>query len=265
MPVFHLYTNCVRFFIIFGKGKLVSQPYTNSVSNALGILMKLELKKTDINFKLLPSDELIEYISFKDEFPEEAELAFTEFCDRFQVDVLQKAEIYSNKYGHSEVIALDIANCTFAKVWKYHSFDKKKTKVKNIDTAIKLWLYPIVFNELMKYGIKNTCVEPDKEDLDIVENVDELINFTVGGDIEKNRDLKVHLEILEKAMLGLSDKHKIIYLTYKAYENNYKNLPRSVSKKLKEKLNLAASSIRVYKKEANLHVKNYLNSLNGNR
>ncbi len=227
--------------------------------------MKVEFKKADIDFKLLPSDELIEYISFKDEFPEEAECAFIEFCNRFQADVLQKAEIYSNKYGHSEVIALDIANCTFAKVWKYHSFDKKKTKAKNIDTAIKLWLYPIVFNELMKYGIKDTCAEPNEDDLDIVENIEKLINFTVGEDVEKKRDLKVHLEILERAMLGLSDKHKIIYLTYKAYENNYKNLPRPVSKKLQEKLCLVASSIRVYKKEANLHVINYLNSLNGNR
>ncbi len=227
--------------------------------------MKIELKKLDIDFKILPSDELIEYISFKDEFPEEAELAFVEFCSRFQADVLQKAEIYSNKYGQSEVTALDIANCTFAKVWKYHSFDKKKTKAKNIDTAIKLWLYPIIFNELMKYGIKDTCSETDEDDLDIVENIEDLVSVTVGEDIEKKRELKVHLEILERAMLGLSDKHKIIFLTYKAYENNYKNLPRPVSKKLKEKLNLVASSIRVYKKEANLHVKNYLNSLNGNR
>lgn len=57
--------------------------------------MKIEFKKLDINFKILPSDELIEYISFKCEFPEEAELAFTEFCSRFQTDILQKAEIYS--------------------------------------------------------------------------------------------------------------------------------------------------------------------------
>ncbi|MCT3810473.1 RNA polymerase subunit sigma [Elizabethkingia anophelis] len=227
--------------------------------------MKVELKKTEINFKNLPSDELIEYISFKDEFPEDAEKAFIEFCDRFQVDVLQKAEIYSNKYGYSSVTALDIANCTFNKVWKYHSFDKNKAKAKDIDTAIKLWLYPIVFNELMKYGTKDTCSEPDEDDLDIVENIDALINVTVGEDIENKRDLKIKLEILEKAMLGLSDKHKIIYLTYKAYENNGKNIPRPVSKKLKEKLNLVSSSIRVYKKEANLHVNNYLKSLNGNR
>lgn len=227
--------------------------------------MKVELKNTEINFETLPSDELIEYISFKGEFPEEAERAFIIFCDRFQQDIIQKAEIYCNKYGHSEVIALDIANCTFARVWKYHSFNKEKAKSKDIDKAIKLWLYPIVYNELMKYGVKNTCAEPDEDDLSIVENVDELITLTVGADSEKINDLKVRLEIIEKAILGLSEKHKTIFLTYKAYENNGKNIPRVVGKKLREKLNLVQSSIQVYKKEATDHVNNYLKSLNGNR
>jgi hypothetical protein len=37
-----------------------------------------------------------------------------------------------------------------------------------------------------------------------------------------------------------------------------KNLPRIVSQKLKERLNIVQSSIRVYKKEAIEHVTNYL-------
>lgn len=227
--------------------------------------MKVELENTDINFEILSSDELIEYVSFKDEFPIEAEKAFTVFCDRFQQDVIKTAEIYSNKYGHNEVVALDIANCVFAKVWKYHSFDKCKSKIKDVDKAIKIWLHVIVFNELMKYGVKDTCSEPEEEDLSLVENMDDLISLTVGEDSEKRNDLKIRLEIIERAMLGLSEKHKIIYLTYKAYENNGKNIPRTVGKKLREKLNLVQSSIQVYKKEATDHINNYLKSLNGNR
>ncbi|HTN21951.1 MAG TPA: hypothetical protein VL125_15830 [Pelobium sp.] len=227
--------------------------------------MKVESKRKEINFEELPSDDLIDYISFKDEFPIEAEIAFIVFCNRFQRDIIQKAELYSAKYGHNEVVALDIANCAFARVWKYHSFNKAKTKSKDIDKAIKLWLYPIVFNELMKYGINNTCAEPDENDLTIVESIDELITMTVGQDIEKRKELKIKLEILEKAMLGLSEKQKIIFLTYKAYENNGKNIPRVVGKKLREKLNLVQNSVQVYKKDATDHIKNYLKSLNGNR
>ncbi|MBF6653871.1 RNA polymerase subunit sigma [Flavobacterium columnare] len=227
--------------------------------------MKIEIKQVDIDFDVLTSEELIEYISFKNEFPSEAENAFIIFCNRFQQDVIKTAEIYSNKYGHSEVTALDIANCTFAKVWKYHSFDKSKSKIKDIDKAIKIWLHAIVFNELMKYGVKDTCSEPEEDDLSIVESLDDLVSFTVGEDSEKRKDLKIRLQIIERAMLGLSEKHKIIYLTYKAYENNGKNIPRIVGKKLREKLNLVQSSIQVYKKEATDHINNYLNSLNGNR
>lgn len=226
--------------------------------------MKTELKVDEINFEVLSSDELIEYISFKEEFPDEAEKAFTMFCYRFQVDTIKTAEIYSNKYGYSEVAALDVANCAFARVWKYPTFDKNKSKAKNIDKGVKIWLHKIVFNELMKFGVKETCAEVDENDLDIIENIEELVTFTVGNDVEKKRDLKSALEILERAMLGLSEKQKIIYLTYKAYENNGKNIPRIVSQKLKERLNIVQSSIRVYKKEATEHITNYLNILNGN-
>ena len=54
--------------------------------------MKVELKDIDINFEILSSDELIEYISFKDEFPDEAEKAFVVFCSRFQNDVIRTAD-----------------------------------------------------------------------------------------------------------------------------------------------------------------------------
>lgn len=226
--------------------------------------MKTEQQTDEINFEDLSSDELIEYISFKEEFPEEAEKAFVIFCYRFQNDTIKTAEIYSNKYGYSEVEALDVANCAFARVWKYPTFDKNKSKAKDVDKGIKIWLHKIVFNELMKFGVKETCAEADENDLDIIENIDELVTFTVGDEIEKKRDLKLRLEILERAMLGLSEKQKIIYLTYKAYENNGKNIPRIVSQKLKERLNIAQSSIRVYKKEAIDHINNYLKSLNGN-
>lgn len=209
--------------------------------------MNTKLQTEEIDFENLSSDELIEYISFKEEFPEEAEKAFTVFCYRFQADTIRTAEIYSNRYNYSEVEALDVANCAFARVWKYPKFTIDKAKTKNIDKAIKVWLHAIIYNELMKFGVKETCAEADENDLDIIENIDELVTFTVGDEIEKKRDLKLRLEILEKAMLGLSEKQKIIYLTYKAYENNGKNLPRIVSQKLKERLNIVQSSIRVYK------------------
>lgn len=225
--------------------------------------MELEEKSDEIDYENLSSDELIEFISFKEEYPKEAERAFIIFCSRFQKDVLQKAEIYSSKFGYSEVEALDIANCAFARVWKYHSFNKEKANSKNIDRAVLLWLYPIVYNELVKYKEKHTCTEPDEEDFTIAESIDDLVFLTVGDDLEKKKELRIQLGILEKGLKGLSEKQRIIFLTYKAYENTGKNIPRKVSATLCDRLDLVPSSIRVYKKQAIEYIKNYLDQLNG--
>lgn len=228
--------------------------------------MKQEIKKEIMDFESMPGSELIEVISWKSEYPREAEQAFTVFCGRYEKDLLQKAEIYCSKFGYNEVDALLVANCTFARVWKYPSFNVKKAKSKNIDTAILMWLYPILHTQIVLLGKKNTCAEPtQEEDLSVVSDVDELIQIYVGNDLEKKKELKVRLEVVENALSGLSEKHKVIYLTYKAYEEVGKNIPRTVSKKLQEQLELTQSTIRVYKMDANQYVSDYLAKINGNR
>ena len=218
-----------------------------------------------IDFDKICSSELLDYISFKSEYPEEAEHAFIEFCRRFEKNVIQKAEIYSSKFGYSEVVALEIAHCTFARVWKYPSFTLKKAKSKDVNKAILLWLYPIMYTQLVKYGEQNTCADPTiDEDLSIITDLDELVNKTSDSDnVEHKKKLKVKLGILDSAFIGLSEKHKIIYLTYKAYEVPGKNIPRSISKKLQDTLELTQGTIRLYKRDANLHVENYITQRNG--
>jgi hypothetical protein len=226
--------------------------------------MKTELNDK-IDFDKICSSELLDYISFKSEYPEEAEHAFIEFCRRFEKNVIQKAEIYSSKFGYNEVVALEIAHCAFARVWKYPSFALKKAKNKDVNKAILLWLYPIMYTQLVKYGEQNTCADPTiDEDLSIITDLDELINKTSDSDdVEHKKKLKIKLEILNSAFIGLSEKQKIIYLTYKAYEVPGKNIPRSISKKLQDTLELTQGTIRLYKRDANLHVENYITQRNG--
>ena len=218
-----------------------------------------------IDFDKICSSELLEYISFKSEYPEEAEHAFIEFCRRFEKAVIQKAEIYSSKFGYSEVVALEIAHCAFARVWKYPSFNLKKTKSKDVSKAILLWLYPIMYTQLVKYGEQNTCADPTiDEDLSIITDLEGLVNIkSESDDIEHKKMLKIKLEILNSAFVGLSEKQKIIYLTYKAYEVPGKNIPRSITKKMQDTLELTQGTIRLYKRDANLHVDNYIKQRNG--
>lgn len=218
----------------------------------------------DIDFEKMPSTELLEYISFKEEFPSEAELAFVQFCFRFGKDLKHKSEIYCNKYGYSEVVALEIAHCTFARVWKYPTFTKEKSKSKNLDKGIVIWMCRILFTQMIKYGEENTCAEPtEEEDLSLVTNADELLEKFDVPDCETKREVSAKLKTIERALSNLSEKHRIIYFTYRAYQKEGKNVPRSISKLLREKLSLTQKSVNTYYGVAHRHVTNYLNFING--
>lgn len=249
--------------------KLVSlQLYTNSVSNAFSIYMKSDVMTAKIDFENMVGSELLEYISFKDEFPHEAELAFCVFCDRYQRDILQKSEIQCSKFEYNEAIAFLAAKCTFDKVWnKAHTFSMKKANTKDIDKAILLWMYKILYTQILLFKDRDTCAQPtEEEDLSLIEDLDALVNVYAPENLEKQKELKDNLSFLEMVLQGLSQKHRIIYFTYLAYKpDKDKNIPRSISNKLKEQLDLTQASIRVYRKDAIDLVNNYIGKVNGNK
>jgi hypothetical protein len=219
--------------------------------------------ETQINFKQLPSAELLEYISIKDEFLEEAKQAFAEFCFRFEKDIISKSEIYCNKFDYSEVIALEIAHCTFDRVWKYPTFNQKKSKSKDIDKGILLWMYPIIYTQIVKYGEQNSCAEPAvDEDFLLIEDSKELIEYFNIESIEKKRELTTKLSTIESALRMLSIKHRIIYFTYRAYQRDGKKVPRPITSALREKLSLTQKSINTYYGVADRHITNYLKLIN---
>lgn len=224
--------------------------------------MKVETNQ-EIEFEELPSVDLLEYISFKSEFPKEAKKAFIEFCYRFEKDLKRKSEIYCNKYGYNEVIALEIANCTFGRVWKYPTFDKDKSNVKNLDKGILIWMYRILYTQIIKYGEKNSCAEPtEEEDLSLITNADELLVKFESPDPEAKRVVAAKLKTIERALTQLSEKHRIIYFTYRAYRKEGKKVPRTITKLLREKLSLTQKSVNTYYGDAHKHVINYLNIIN---
>lgn len=220
--------------------------------------------KVDIDFLQIPSNELLEYISFKDEFPAEAQNAFVQFCFRFEKELKRKSEIYCNKYGYSEVVALEIAHCTFARVWKYASFKKEKAKSNDMDKAILQWMYAILYTQIIKYGKENTCAEPtEEEDLSLINDAEELAERMDVADIEAKREIVAKLRTIERALTQLTKKHRVIYFTYRAYQKDGKKVPRTITALLRERLSLTQKSVNTYYGDADRHVKNYLNIING--
>lgn len=68
-------------------------------------------------------------------------------------------------------------------------------------------------------------------------------------DISPDEKMKLVLAFDAK-LSALDEKHKIIYLTYKAYESRGKKLPRKLLSKLRERLGVSQTTVRVYKREA---------------
>ncbi len=207
--------------------------------------------------------DLLEYIRWKDEYPKEAQAAFSEFCLRYDQAILKIAEINCKKWNLSATVALDIVNCAFARVWKYSSYDHEKSKTDNIDIGIKRWLSKIVFTQLTNYTDNGTCYEPDKEtDLSLIYTLDDFVEKSTVDSLKK-KELREQLGVLEEVINSLGEKHRIIYLTYKLYTHEGNNIPRDVSKKLQNELGLVPGSIRKYKEQANKQVDNFLNQYNG--
>jgi len=216
------------------------------------------------DFEKMKGDELITFISWKAEYFEEAKLAFTVFCFRYEKDLQQKAEIYCSKFEYNESIALMAVECSFGRVWNYPTFDMKKSHVKDENKAILLWMYRILYTQIILFKNRDTCAQPtEEEDLTLINNLDEYASFSSKENLEKKKELIEKCSIIESALQGLSQKHKIIYFTYLAYELPKKNIPRSITKKLREHLDLTQNSIRVYNNEAVKHVESYINKING--
>ena len=194
-----------------------------------------------------PTEDLIEFVKFKTDpnYLDEARAAFVVLTHRFEQDVLRKCTIICRNWGYSDADALELANRTFEKFWEYHSFDKEKSNVADIDLAFKLYLYKIAENELKQaYNDQSYPYDGSEQ---IITSFDDL---NLDGDIEKARDLRKAKDVIDRALSKLTPKHKIIYLTYSVHEEEGRKLPRQLLKQLQTKLDLTQNSIRVYKKEA---------------
>jgi len=77
-------------------------------------------------------------------------------------------------------------------------------------------------------------------------------------DIAEFKNPQSHYQAVQKALSNFSEKHKVIFLTYKAYEFDGNKLPRHLLDSLRSTLNLSQATIRSYKKEVYDKINEYL-------
>lgn len=206
--------------------------------------------------------DLIEFIRWgrDPQHREVADEAFMAFCFRFCDDVQHKCRVICAKRNYDTTVGDEIANKTFDRFYKYPNYTDKKCKSGDIDTCVKLYLYRFARNALSDYETElKDGPNPFSGEEEIIEDFPDFESMDIP--VERKAILQKHQEIIEKALERLSEKHKIIYLTYKQYESETKEgyyLPRSLTKRLREKLGLTQNSVQVYKKEAFDKVDEYL-------
>ncbi|WP_338877273.1 hypothetical protein WBJ53_32830 (plasmid) [Spirosoma sp. SC4-14] len=206
-----------------------------------------------------PTDELIEYIKWKDQpdYQEAAKEAFTSLYFRFCEDLIRKCRVIASNWGYDKVVGDDIAERTFKRFWnRPHTFNETNCKTYNINTCLKLYLYGIAQNQLSDYRKQERNPNPYTGEETVIIDFPDLESMNIGE--LRKKELKHKQEIISNALGRLSPKHKIIYLTYKAYKHKGHKLPPHLTKALQDELDLAQSSIQVYKKEAFDKVNEYL-------
>jgi len=206
--------------------------------------------------------DLIEYIRWRDqpEYKFQAEDAFRAFFFRFAPEVQKSCRIICEKQGYNAEVADEIAEKVFARFLKYPKYDHAKCKCGDIDKCMLVYLFRFARRLLSDHITASTSIpNPFMGDEEIVTEFWDLDGMSLPP--ERKSQLLEEYEIIKKALERLTDKHKIIYLTYKQYERELKmgfTFPRPFLKRLQEHLGLTQSSIRVYKKEAFDKIDEYL-------
>lgn len=198
----------------------------------------------------IPTSELVEYMGWKDkgdaETEELARKCFEVFFDRFKVDLTHKCEILCRRWKHPPAVAWLLVERTFKKFLNHGHFDFEKSKAEDYDIGIRLYLYRIAQHELTDYyretsGLRQTKYTGEE---DLVYEVDELDVFKDKP--ESYGKLKQKLELLEHALDGVNEKHKLCYLTYiNAGIMKGELPPRHLTAKLRDATGLTQVSIRV--------------------
>lgn len=216
------------------------------------------------SYKEYNSEDLLVIISMVKDEPEEAKLAFYELVERHRVELVRYCTSMCNTESSSnknQVIfdvgdAKDIVWNAFYQIKKSpENFDLKKANTTNIEKAVEAYLKGIVRTEFKKkyFGEEKIEVEYNYE-----------VDSSPDGILMPTRNvLSTMSNEVEQALMGLTIKEREIFLAYAEFCPNDEYIPRAISKLLQEKLNVAESTLRVYKKRAKKKIIERLEILNG--
>ncbi len=206
------------------------------------------------------TEDLLQYINWKNDpdYKQAAQQAFIVLCYRFREPVAKKCEIIAKQKGLSSSDAIEIAENTFKRLYKYsNNFDSERHK--DCDKGLKYYLFTIAQNECTKLYCKRNGigVSPYTGDEQIITEFPE-INDNIGLNSITRNQLEKERKIIQLALERHTWKHQVIYLTYKFHQIDGHKMPRKLLQELRDMLGLGQNTINAYKKEINDTIDDYL-------
>lgn len=172
--------------------------------------------------------QLLKIIARKNEDEEAAGRAFRLFVEVFESKINKQVDIIANKNGYDEKVAFEAIQCAFNKVWLYPTFDMSKSHCKNEEKAIVVWLIRIAVSQMYQFAMHGVCAQiKSDEDLSVIENAEDFVDSFHLSYLTPEQKIQ-YVSCMEKKISALDEKHRIIYLTYKAYQTSGKKTPKKV-------------------------------------
>lgn len=168
--------------------------------------------------------------------------SFYVLVHRFRQDLLNFCEMRCHRFGQSSEVAEEITNKAFEAYARNPGFDTKEAKGKSDDDSFLIYLSAIAKNALTDYYREQKRKQGGKWYDGTEKIITDLPELPSSASLEN--------KVVHKVLASLPYSHKVIYLTYKSYENNGCNLPRKLLHELREHLGIEQVTIRTYKKEA---------------
>lgn len=186
-----------------------------------------------------PDHALIEWISFKQEFPAEAEEAIRILYNRYKVSLLKILRKILLCRGVLESEVEDLANDTFYHI--YSSCPKFSSKEDNSSKLFLYWLVKISKN--LYYGIKNTEKETASHLSIIYAENDNYQDKALLIPFEE-KPIFYNEQIIIDYLQALSERDREILLSYYDYYIPGKNTPHKVLNELANRHSTTIEYIR---------------------
>ncbi|HEY0655469.1 MAG TPA: hypothetical protein VGD65_20180 [Chryseosolibacter sp.] len=195
-------------------------------------------------FESYKTEDLIRLFQNRKTSEADRDDAFCALVLRFREDVLKKTEIIASGFKHSATVAEIVTDNTFEAYFKKGQFKFDKAAKASIDDSFKIYLYGIARNELVNYHRKQKRIKEGKFSDGKEQIITDLPQISVAT---LDNEGRVKFEVIQ----SLPYSHRVIYLTYSAYEKLGCNLPKKLQQDLREHLGgIKQVTVRTYKKEA---------------